>query len=119
MVFETKITRAEWDEGKGVWKLEWTRVKGDAETPEKGTDEAHILINGSGALNTIRYPDIEGLDSFAGKTMHSARWDSSYPLDGKRVCVIGTGASAIQIVPGIQPRVGGMVVFQRTAVWYD
>lgn len=102
--FSTKITEARWDQAAGMWKLKWVKVEGDRETDERGTDECHVLINGSGALNTINYPDIEGLKSFKGKMMHSARWDKDYDFSGKTVAVIGTGASSIQIVPSIQPR---------------
>jgi cation diffusion facilitator CzcD-associated flavoprotein CzcO len=122
--FSTLITKAEWDEPTGTWKLETAKADGR----ETGTDYCHVLINGSGALNTVNYPKIEGLETFEGKTVHSARWDQGYDLTGKRAAVIGTGAryvgqsgwvklvcadfnvvnlnahSAIQIVPSIQPR---------------
>src|SRR5579883_1861327 len=72
-----------------------------------------VLVAGCGPLNRPATPDIPGLDSFAGKTFHSARWDHSFALDGKRVAVVGTGASAIQIVPAIAPIVDRLHVFQR------
>jgi cation diffusion facilitator CzcD-associated flavoprotein CzcO len=78
---------------------------------------ARVLVPGCGPLSRPSMPDIPGLASFQGKTFHSARWDDTVPLEGKRVAVIGTGASAIQIVPAIAPRVKELAVFQRTAPW--
>ncbi|NED06013.1 NAD(P)/FAD-dependent oxidoreductase, partial [Streptomyces sp. SID6648] len=71
----------------------------------------------TGPLSDPKVPDIPGLDSFPGKVFHSARWDHDYDLTGKRVAMIGTGASAIQIVPSIQPKVGRLTLFQRTPAW--
>ena len=76
-----------------------------------------MLIAGAGPLAEPKTPDVPGLDSFEGKTMHSARWDHDYDLTGKRVASIGTGASAIQYVPAIQPDVEQVYVFQRTPPW--
>ena len=78
---------------------------------------AKFLILGTGALVEPLIPDLPGLSDFGGKVMHSARWDGSYDLAGKRVAVIGTGASSIQIVPAIQPRVADLTLFQRTPAW--
>jgi cation diffusion facilitator CzcD-associated flavoprotein CzcO len=75
-------------------------------------------VSGSGhALSRPVFPDVPGRDAFQGKSMHSARWDHEYCLDGKTVAVIGTGASAIQIIPSIGHKVGQMYVFQRTPSW--
>jgi cation diffusion facilitator CzcD-associated flavoprotein CzcO len=78
---------------------------------------ARVLVWGTGALHEPSMPDIPGLDEFAGTTFHSARWNHDHDLRGKRVAVIGTGASAIQFVPAIQPQVAGLTLFQRTAPW--
>jgi cation diffusion facilitator CzcD-associated flavoprotein CzcO len=78
---------------------------------------ARWLVFGIGALSRPTYPDIPGLDRFQGKMFHSARWDHSYDLSGKTVAVVGTGASAIQFVPQIVPRVGKLHLFQRTPPW--
>jgi cation diffusion facilitator CzcD-associated flavoprotein CzcO len=78
---------------------------------------AEVLIAGQGPLSDPSTPDIPGLENFEGAAFHSARWDHEHDLDGERVAVIGTGASAIQFVPAIQPRVGRLHVFQRTAPW--
>jgi len=75
------------------------------------------VIAASGPLSRPAMPRIAGLERFAGKLFHSARWDHDYPLDDKRVAVIGTGASAIQFVPRIQPCVAQLKLFQRTAPW--
>ena len=75
-------------------------------------------MSGSGlALSKPVFPDVPGRDRFRGKTMHSARWDHDYSLAGKTVAVVGTGASAIQIIPSIANDIGRMHVFQRTASW--
>ena len=68
-------------------------------------------------LTTPKLPDIDGVDSFAGVTMHTARWDHGQDLTGKRVAIIGTGASAVQVIPEIAPIVKHLTVFQRTPIW--
>jgi cation diffusion facilitator CzcD-associated flavoprotein CzcO len=106
--FNTAVTGATFDEGEGTWTVETS-------TGERIV--ARAVISATGGLSRPSYPDIEGRESFAGKTFHSARWDDDYPLEGKRVGVIGTGASAIQIVPSIAPKVGKLSLFQRTPPW--
>lgn len=76
-----------------------------------------LLLLAMGPLNRPNIPTFPGLDSFAGKVFHSSRWDTTYDLSGKRVAVVGTGASAIQIVPSIAPVVGQLTVYQRSAAW--
>jgi cation diffusion facilitator CzcD-associated flavoprotein CzcO len=102
-----EVTDARWDEGCARWQL----------TTTTGAFSAELLIAGSGPLSQPKWPQIEGIDRFAGKAMHSARWDDRHSLAGERVAVIGTGASAIQIVPRIQPEVSKLIVFQRTPPW--
>jgi cation diffusion facilitator CzcD-associated flavoprotein CzcO len=106
--FGARVTKATFDERAGVWEVE---------TSDGRTWRARALVSGVGGLSQPSYPDIEGLETFAGKTFHSARWDHDFPLEGKTVGVVGTGASAIQIVPEIAPRVGTMHLFQRTPPW--
>ena len=107
--FGTEIVGATFDETAGVWELE---------TASGDTLRARVVVSGSGhALSRPVLPDISGRDTFRGKAMHSARWDHGYSLEGKRVAVIGTGASAIQIIPSIGGSVGAMSVFQRTPSW--
>jgi cation diffusion facilitator CzcD-associated flavoprotein CzcO len=70
-----------------------------------------------GPLNRAVYPDIVGFSSFEGKVLHSSHWDSSYDFSGKNIAVIGTGASAIQLVPQLVDKVASLTLFQRTAPW--
>jgi cation diffusion facilitator CzcD-associated flavoprotein CzcO len=106
--FGARVVRAVWDERTGTWGVE---------TSDGRTFEARSVVSGCGPLSRPQLPDIPGLASFEGKTFHSARWDHSYPIAGKAVAVVGTGASAVQIVPSIAPDVGKLLVFQRTAPW--
>ena len=109
--FDTEVTSARWDDAAGRWRVAVRGPDGDAEL------EAAVLISAVGQLNRPKLPDIEGRDSFAGVAMHSARWQDGTDLAGKRVAVIGTGASAFQIVPTIAPEVAHLSVFQRSAPW--
>ncbi len=102
-----EVTGAAWHEAQQRWQVHTSA----------GSLTADVLISGMGPLTEPKLPDVPGLDEFAGKTMHSARWDHDYDLTGKRVASIGTGASAIQYVPQIQPRVEKLYVLQRTAPW--
>jgi cation diffusion facilitator CzcD-associated flavoprotein CzcO len=101
-----EITHCEFDDGR--WKVEM----GDG-----STDEADFLIAATGVLHHPSYPDIEGLDSFGGTVFHSARWDHDTPLEGKRIGVIGTGSTAIQITTALADKVGKFSLFQRTPQW--
>ncbi len=107
IVFDTELERAAWDDDAQVWRCRTT----------SGEIVARTLITGTGGLSAPRLPDIEGIDSFAGALFHSARWDHSVDLAGKRVAVVGTGASAIQIVPEVQRVAAHLDVYQRTAPW--
>ncbi len=102
-----EVTAAEWDEETGRWRVETSH----------GSFSARVLVAGMGPLNEPKIPDLDGLERFQGTTFHSARWNHDHSLDGERVAVIGTGASAIQFVPEIQPQVARLHVFQRTAPW--
>jgi cation diffusion facilitator CzcD-associated flavoprotein CzcO len=103
--FGHEVTGARWDAGATRWLVSTTA----------GTFAARYLIAGVGALVEPSLPDIPGIESFGGTIMHSARWDGSWQAAGRRVAIVGTGASAIQIVPSIQPQVEHLTVFQRTA----
>jgi cation diffusion facilitator CzcD-associated flavoprotein CzcO len=103
--FRAEVTSAAWDEAAGCWRLR---------TAAGDEIEADVLVPAVGQLSRPSYPAIKGLSSFAGPCFHSARWDHTVDLTGKRVGVIGTGASAIQFVPEIQPVVSSLTVFQRT-----
>jgi cation diffusion facilitator CzcD-associated flavoprotein CzcO len=104
---DTAVESATWRDDERRWELETTA----------GTISARVLIAGMGPLTEPRIPDLPGLDDFEGETFHSARWNHDFDLTGKRVASIGTGASAIQYVPEIQPQVEQLHVFQRTAPW--
>jgi cation diffusion facilitator CzcD-associated flavoprotein CzcO len=106
--FNSEVTGAEFDAATGVWTV---RIKDGVPLA------ARAVVLGNGALSIPSYPDIPGVETFTGTTFHSARWDHDYDLDGKRVAVIGTGASAIQFVPEIAPAVKQMHLFQRTPPW--
>jgi cation diffusion facilitator CzcD-associated flavoprotein CzcO len=104
----TAVESIRWDEERSLWRLR---------TAAGEEREAEVVISGLGMLNVPKLPDIQGLDRFIGPVFHSSRWDHSLELGGKRVGVIGTGASAIQLVPRIAPEVQSVVVFQRSPGW--
>ena len=104
----TEIVEARFDETRGVWILG---------TDEGDTFTARVVVSGVGGLVDPALPDIKGLQSFRGELFHTARWNHDYELTGKRVGVIGTGASAVQVVPSIAPQVEQLAVFQRTPAW--
>ena len=103
--------------GVHVVGAEWDGTAWDVRTSDGETLRARFVLFGTGALHDPAVPDLEGLDRFAGPAFHSAQWDHSVDLRGKRVAVIGTGASAIQFVPAIAPDVAHLTLFQRTAPW--
>ncbi|MGH7010048.1 MAG: flavin-containing monooxygenase [Caulobacteraceae bacterium] len=110
--FSTSVEEARFDESANLWRLVVTTAEGKIETLE-----ANALVTAVGQLNRPRLPEIEGRDSFVGPTFHSARWRGDVELSGKRVAVIGTGASAFQFVPQIAPKVARLEIFQRTPPW--
>jgi cation diffusion facilitator CzcD-associated flavoprotein CzcO len=104
--FGTEVLAADFDEASGRWKLS---LDGGA------VDEADILVAATGQLSRPGTPDVPGLDRFRGTLFHSARWNHDHDLRGKRVAVLGTGASAIQFVPAIAGDTARLTVFQRSA----
>jgi cation diffusion facilitator CzcD-associated flavoprotein CzcO len=104
--FGEEVTRCEWRDGR--WQLETKTGRRDA---------ADVVIAATGVLHHPKYPEIAGLDSFQGACFHSARWDHSVPLDGRRVGVVGTGSTAVQITSAVVDRVAKFSLFQRTAQW--
>jgi len=106
--FSTEVVSAKFDPISGLWT---------ATTSGGHTYRARALICGGGVLSKPTFPDIPGVDRFKGKAFHTARWDHDYALEGKRVAVIGTGASAVQVVPAIVDRVAHLALFQRTPPW--
>ncbi|MGW3122708.1 flavin-containing monooxygenase [Streptomyces sp. NPDC001107] len=105
--FDSEVKMMTWDGEKLRWEIETS----------SGSLSADVVVSATGPLSDPKVPDVPGLDSFPGKVFHSARWDHDYDLRGKRVAMVGTGASAIQIVPAIQPEVGRLTLFQRTPPW--
>lgn len=106
--FNTEVEEARFDETAGLWRI---RTKAGEEIT------ANVVVSGTGQLNRPFYPNFPGIETFAGKAFHSARWDNSVDLSGKNVAVIGNGASAIQFVPEIAPKAKTLTIFQRSANW--
>jgi cation diffusion facilitator CzcD-associated flavoprotein CzcO len=104
--FGEEVTRCEFRDGR--WRLE---------TASGRRDVADFVIAATGVLHHPNLPDIKGLDDFSGALFHSARWDHGVPLDGRRVGIVGTGSTAVQVVSAIVERVGKLSLFQRTAQW--
>ena len=102
------VERMEWDDTVGRWRI--TTAAGEVYT-------ARAIVSGIGALHVPSIPEIPGAERFAGAAFHSAQWDDSCNLSGKRVAAIGTGASAIQFIPQIAKRAERVYVFQRTPSW--
>ncbi len=109
--FNTEVNAARYDESTNTWRVE-------VQTP-KGTETLHAnaVISAVGQLNRPRFPDVPGRDTFAGPAFHSAQWRHDVDLKGKRVGVIGTGASAFQFVPVIAKEAAQVTIFQRTPPW--
>ncbi|WP_063047205.1 flavin-containing monooxygenase [Nocardia pseudovaccinii] len=106
-LFNCDVTAARWNNATNMWHIESTR----------GSFTADTVVSAVGALCEPALPDIKGINGFEGEIFHSARWNHDADLTGKRVAIIGTGASAIQIVPSIAPKVAHLGVYQRTAPW--
>lgn len=120
-----RVARARFDDGARVWRLDIVSTSSEngarpgAPVPERSeeTVEVDVVISANGPLSRPALPDIPGLDRFDGALFHSARWNHGYPLDGKTIAVIGTGASAVQFIPHLQRRAARLQVFQRTPPW--
>ncbi|SDW83966.1 flavin-containing monooxygenase [Marinobacter mobilis] len=132
----THVAGARFDERRQGWTLEtcdspalWqymqdkgvkpgdTLNRKDKALPAFETLEAQVVVSGMGGLSTPAYPEIKGIDTFTGKSFHSQDWDHDYDFKGKRVAVIGTGASAIQFVPEVAKEAGQLDLYQRTPPW--
>jgi cation diffusion facilitator CzcD-associated flavoprotein CzcO len=103
----TEVTSAQWDDARGVWMLQTS----------DGPHEADVLITACGQLSVPKQPPLPGLERFEGPAFHTAHWRHDVELAGKRVAVVGTGCSAIQAVPAIQPQVAQLDVYQRSPGW--
>jgi 4-hydroxyacetophenone monooxygenase len=109
--FGVTVEEMSWDEQRAVWKVKLQTPEGPQQV------EANAVITAVGQLNRPRYPEIKGRERFAGPAFHSAEWRHDVDLAGKRVAVIGAGASAYQFVPEIAGKVGHLTIFQRTPPW--
>jgi cation diffusion facilitator CzcD-associated flavoprotein CzcO len=105
--FRHEVREATWDDETQRWRIVTSR----------GPLSASVLVMATGPLSQPSIPELPGLETFTGKVFHSAQWDHDFDFSGRAVAVVGTGASAIQFVPAIQPRVGRLHLFQRTAPW--
>jgi cation diffusion facilitator CzcD-associated flavoprotein CzcO len=103
----TQVSAVAFDDEHHLWRL----------TTAAGAITARFLVGATGVFTQPKPPDIAGLETFAGSVMHTARWDHGEDLRGRRVAIIGTGASAVQIIPSIAPEVEELVVLQRTPIW--
>lgn len=103
--FNTNMLDCSWDETSKLWRV----------STSQGEYTANVVVTAMGHLADEKYPPIEGIESFAGEKFHSARWDHSADLNGKRIAVIGSGASALQIIPEMQKVASELIVFQRSA----
>jgi cation diffusion facilitator CzcD-associated flavoprotein CzcO len=107
VAFDTDLEKATWDADSSVWRIETSR----------GSLSADFLVNGGGLLSEPSIPDLPGAATFAGTAYHSAQWNHAHDLTGRKVAIIGTGASTIQFLPFVQRSAGHVTVFQRTPPW--
>ncbi len=108
MRFGVAVSGAHWDEDASVWVV----------TTESGeTHRGRYLLTATGFLSQPRMPDIEGIDEFAGEVVHTTRWDDDVDLEGKRIGIIGTGATAVQLIPELAKKAGHLTVYQRTPIY--
>lgn len=105
--FQHEVKRMDWDDTSGEWVLQTS----------KGLFKARFVVGAFGALSDPAIPKLKGIEKFQGETFHSASWPKDFDIKGRRVAVVGTGASAIQFIPEIQPEVKALHVFQRTPAW--
>ncbi|KAI9371747.1 hypothetical protein BJX61DRAFT_534533 [Aspergillus egyptiacus] len=113
MKLNTRVVECRWVEERGVWDI----TLQDTRTKEEWRDWAHCVVNGTGILNSWKWPDVEGLEDFEGPKMHSAAWDHSVDFKDKVVGVIGTGSTSVQIVPELQKVCKQVQVYMRSPTW--
>jgi 4-hydroxyacetophenone monooxygenase len=110
--YRHEVEEAVWDDERSVWSL---RIRDDTGAVTEA--EVNVVVSAVGQLNRPSFPDIVGIDSFEGPWFHSARWDDDVDFEGKRVAVIGSGASAVQFIPWLAERSAEVTVYQRTPGW--
>lgn len=108
MRFNTVVEGARWDDDAQIWRIEVSSGE---------TLSAQFLITATGFLCQPRTPDIPGIDTFNGRIIHTAKWDDSYSFEGKRAAIIGTGSTAVQVIPELAKQVSELTVYQRTPTW--
>src|SRR5690349_12286615 len=108
MRFGVTVESARWDEDERHWAV--TTRDGEIVL-------GRYLLTATGFLSQPKMPEIPGIETFEGTVMHTTRWDDDVDLDGRRAAVIGTGATAVQLIPEVAPRLAELTVFQRTAIW--
>lgn len=113
MEFGVRVDGARWDDDEQHWVVSTSPVGGGESTMRTAT----YLMTATGFLSQPRLPDIDGVHDFAGTVIHTAKWDDDADLDGLRVAVIGTGATAVQLIPEIARRASSLTVYQRTPIW--
>lgn len=106
--YHSEVTAQRFDDDRDLWEIT---------TSDGTTRTARVVIDATGPLHIPNVPDVPGIDTFNGKSFHSAQWDHTCDLSGKRVAVIGTGASAVQLIPAVAARAAHLHVYQRTAPW--
>jgi cation diffusion facilitator CzcD-associated flavoprotein CzcO len=106
--FNTKVATAAFDDENHLWRLT---------TEDGGAVTARFIVGATGVFTQPKPPDIPGIDEFTGSVMHTARWDHAEELRDRRVAIVGTGASAVQVIPSIAPEVEKLIVLQRTPIW--
>ncbi|KAI1617827.1 cyclohexanone monooxygenase [Exophiala viscosa] len=120
MTFNTEVVGCYWQQESGEWLVKLKQTNPDG-TTRLFDDRCHVLLHGTGILNNFKWPNIEGMEKFKGRIVHTARWPKDYQAEAwkkDRVAVIGSGASSIQTVPTMQPHVKHLDVFVRTGVWF-
>ncbi|KAL6242616.1 hypothetical protein RBB50_010262 [Rhinocladiella similis] len=120
MTFKSEVIGCYWQQETGEWLVKLKQTNADG-TTRLFEDRCHVLLHGTGILNNFKWPNIEGMEKFKGRIIHTARWPKDYQAEewkNDRVAVIGSGASSIQTVPTMQPHVKHLDIFVRTGVWF-
>ncbi|KAF2194076.1 FAD/NAD(P)-binding domain-containing protein [Zopfia rhizophila CBS 207.26] len=121
MTFNTEVVRSEWQDNTGKWKVTLRQNMPGSDQSKEFEEECDLLFYATGLLNRFKWPDVEGLNKFKGRVIHTAYWPEDYQKEkwkNDRVAVIGSGASSIQTVPNMQPHVKHLDIFVRTGVWF-
>ncbi len=116
--FSTELTRATWDARRNSWRIELSATDGaDTSAARTSTVEARFLVSAIGHISEPNDTRVDGMEAFEGPMFHSARWPDGLDLSGRRVAIVGTGATSMQLAPAIVDRVAQLTIYQRTAQW--